>query len=101
MIHTTGSNKNDEIMKLRWGEPIMSVYHWSRSIKQCVPGQTRPCEQTVDHQTKCLQGVPKKIRFKPIFEFLNLGGVFLGVKNNSKNIGNKKNIRLFSRILSK
>ena len=54
MIHTTGSNKNDEIMKLRWGEPIMSVYHWSRSIKQCVPGQTRPCEQTVDHQTKCL-----------------------------------------------
>ena len=35
------------------------------------------------------------------FEFLTLGGVFLGVKNNSKNIGNKKNIRLFSKILSK
>ena len=29
------------------------------------------------------------------FEFLTLGGVFLGVKDNSKNSGNKKNIRLF------
>ena len=35
------------------------------------------------------------------FEFLTLGGVFLGVKNNSKNFGNKKNIRLLSKILSK
>ena len=25
-----------------------------------------------------------------LFEFLGLGGVFLGVKNNSKNFGNKK-----------
>ena len=48
-----------------------------------------------------LQGVPKKIWFKPIFEFLTLRGVFLGVKNNSKNFGNKKNIWLFSKILSK
>ena len=48
-----------------------------------------------------LQGVPKKMWFKPIFEFLTLGGVFLGVKNNSKNFKNKKNIRLFSKILSK
>ena len=48
-----------------------------------------------------LQGVPKKIQFKPIFEFLTFGGVFLGVKNNFKNFGNKKNIRLFSKILSK
>ena len=39
--------------------------------------------------------------FKPIFEFMTLEGVFLGVKNNSKNFGNKKNIRLFSKILSK
>ena len=38
-----------------------------------------------------LQGVPKKMWFKPIFEFLTLGGVFLGVKNNSKNFGTKKN----------
>ena len=30
-------------------------------------------------------GCPKKIRFKPILEFLTLGRVFLGVKNNSKN----------------
>ena len=37
-----------------------------------------------------LQGVPKKIIFKLIFEFLILVGVFLGVKNNSKNFGNKK-----------
>ena len=35
------------------------------------------------------------------FEFLTFGGVFLGVKNNSKNSGNKKNIRLFSKIWSK
>ena len=39
-----------------------------------------------------LQGVSKKIIFKLIFEFLSLGGLFLGVKNNSKNFGNKKNI---------
>ena len=31
------------------------------------------------------------------FEFLTLGGVFLGVENNSKNFGNKKNIMLFSK----
>ena len=48
-----------------------------------------------------LQGVPKKMLFKPIFEFLTLGGVVSGVKNNSKNFGNTNNIRLFSKILSK
>ena len=32
----------------------------------------------------------KEIIFKLIFEFLSLGGVFLGVKNYSKNFGNKK-----------
>ena len=48
-----------------------------------------------------LQGVPKKIGFLSSFEFLGSGGVFLGVKNNSKNFGNKKNIVLFSKILSK
>ena len=37
-----------------------------------------------------LQGVPKKIQFKPIFEFL--GGVFLEVKNYSKNFGNQKKL---------
>ena len=37
-----------------------------------------------------LQGVPKKIWFKPIFEFMILEGGSLGVKNNSKNFGNKK-----------
>ena len=47
-----------------------------------------------------LQGVPKKIIFKLIFEFLSLGGVFLGVKNNSKNFGSKRNIRFLSKILS-
>ena len=49
----------------------------------------------------CVQGVPKKVSVKPIFEFQNLGGVFLGVKNNSKNFENKKNYRLLSKILSK
>ena len=37
-----------------------------------------------------LQGVPKKMVIRKGFEFLTLGGVFLGVKNNSKNFGNKK-----------
>ena len=32
-----------------------------------------------------LQGVPKKMVILSGFEFLTLGGVFLGVKNNSKN----------------
>ena len=31
----------------------------------------------------------KKVTFKPIFEFLTLGGVFLEVRNNSKNFGKK------------
>ena len=48
-----------------------------------------------------VQGVPKKIVILSGFEFLTLGGVFLGVKNNSKNSGTKKNIRLLSKILSK
>ena len=48
-----------------------------------------------------LQGVPKKMWSKLIFEFFTMGRVFLGVKNNSKNFGNKKNIRLLSKILSK
>ena len=48
-----------------------------------------------------VQGVPKKIGILSSFEFLDLGGVFLGVKNNSKNFGNKKNIGLYSKILSK
>ena len=51
--------------------------------------------------TFLLQGVPKKIGILSSFDFLGLGGVFLGVKNNSKNFGNKKNIGLFSKILSK
>ena len=50
---------------------------------------------------KELQGVPKKIGILSSFEFLDLGGVFLGVKNNSKNFGNKKYIGLYSKILSK
>ena len=32
-----------------------------------------------------LQGVPKRMLLLSGFEFLTLGGVFLGVKNNSKN----------------
>ena len=48
-----------------------------------------------------LQGVPKKIGLLSSFEFLGLGGEFLGVKNNSKNFGNKKNLGVFSKILRK
>ena len=36
-----------------------------------------------------VQGVPKRMWFKPIFEFLTLDLV-LGEKSNSKNFGNKK-----------
>ena len=46
-------------------------------------------------------GCPKKVTFKLIFEFLSWGGVFLGVKKNSKNFGNKKNIWLLNKILRK
>ena len=35
-------------------------------------------------------GCPKKMVIQKGFEFLTLEGVFLGVKNNSKNFGNKK-----------
>ena len=41
-------------------------------------------------EAEYIQGVPKKMWFKLIFEFLTMGRVFLGVKNNSKNFGNKK-----------
>ena len=57
---------------------------------------------TVKYETICiLQGVPQKIGILSSFKFLDLGGVFLGVKNNSKNFGNHKNIRVYSKILSK
>ena len=56
---------------------------------------------TVQILTWQLQGVPKKMVIRKGFEFLTLEGVFLGVKKNSKNFGNKKNIRLLSKILSK
>ena len=48
-----------------------------------------------------LEGVPKKIGILSSFEFLYLGGVFLGVKNNSENFGNKKYIGFYRKILSK
>ena len=48
-----------------------------------------------------LQGVPKKIGILSSFEFLELGGVFLGIKNNSNNFGNKNNSRFFGKILRK
>ena len=48
---------------------------------------------TFDHYSNnLLQGVPKRVGLLSSFEFLGLRGVFLGVKNNSKNFGNKKNI---------
>ena len=46
-------------------------------------------------------GCPKKNWALSSFEFLGLGGVFSGVKNNSTNFVNKKNIWLFTKILSK
>ena len=50
-----------------------------------------------------LQGVPKKMHLLSSFEFLTLGEVFLGVKNNSYLIlwEQKKYRVAFSKILSK
>ena len=76
------------------------VHHISSSY---VPQWTN-FELMLNRKVKCnvhIQGVPKKVSVKPIFEFQTLGGVFLGVKNNSKNFGNKKNSRLLSKIWSK
>ena len=42
-----------------------------------------------------LQGVQKSMLLLSGFQFLTLGGMFLGVENNSKNFGNQKNIGLF------
>ena len=44
----------------------------------------------VGYKYQYLQGVPKKMVILSGFEFLTLGGVFLGVKINSKNSGTKK-----------
>ena len=64
------------------------VYHNFTSTPGVVSGQI-------------LQGVPKRIGLLSSFEFLGLGGVFLGVKNNSKDSGTKKNIGSYTKILSK
>ena len=45
-----------------------------------------------------IQGVPKKIGILSSFEFFDLGGVFLGVKNNSKNFGTKKKYGCFAKF---
>ena len=45
-------------------------------------------------------GCPKKIWFKPIFEFFTMRRVFSGVKNNSKNFGNKEILSLIGRKLA-
>ena len=42
------------------------------------------------YSESCLKGVPLKNGILSSFEFLDLGGVFFGVKNNSKNFGSKK-----------
>ena len=47
-----------------------------------------------------LLGVPKKCSLSPFFSFRHWKECFRG-ENNSKNFGNKKNIRLSSKILRK
>ena len=59
------------------------------------------CLQYIEERLVKPTGCPKKMVILSGFEFLTLGGVFLGVENNSKNSGNKKDIWLFSKILSK
>ena len=72
---------------------LLPIMHFSSQLSANVKLNT-----TWSHY---LQGVPKKVSVKPIFEFQTSGWVFLGVKNNSKNFGNKKNSRLLSKIWSK
>ena len=52
------------------------------------------CYRSWDRVAIYLQGVPQKMWFKLTFEFLTIGRVFLGVKNDSKNFGNKKKYRV-------
>ena len=66
---------------------ILKVYGLNDEHRAVVPC-TGPRYCTNIHSE--LQGVPKKMSLLSGFEFLTLGGVFLGVKNNSKNFGNKK-----------
>ena len=41
------------------------------------------------YQLSTGQGVPKRMLLLLGFEFLTLGGMFLGVRNSSKNFGNQ------------
>ena len=78
------------------GKFVSPLPHVSSSVP-CVPSFPYV------HSIQCLLHFPLSLStgFYPVFEFLDLGGVLCEVKNNSKNFGSKKNIELFSKILSK
>ena len=88
-----------EVKSRRCGK-IHSFFFKASLQAKYVPLQQNlhPCKT---HMAIRSTGCPKKMWFKPIFEFMTFERVFLGVKNNSKNFGNRKNIELFSKILSK
>ena len=91
------SSKRGSFDKIFSRQEFWNFENWKWEIENifCIVCELKESE---NHHSK---GCPKKITFKLIFEFLGLEGVFLGVKNNSKNVGNKKNIRLLIKILSK
>ena len=68
----------------------ISIPNDQYSLKiMCLTIRIRRFSLDITFFDKIIQGVPKKVSVKPIFKFQTLGGVFFGVKNNSKNFGNK------------
>ena len=80
---------------------LQHLHHTGLNKLSCLYQSQSDSKVSVVHLLVILQGVPKKMVIQKGFEFLTLGGVFLGVKKDSKNFGNKKNTGLFSKILSK
>ena len=75
-------------------ENLPTFTRWAVNEPKSITGNQPMCAY-IDldgfwYSESCLQGVPLKNGILSSFEFLDLGGVFFGVKNNSKNFGNKK-----------
>ena len=88
----------DLTKELRYTLYKISLHHPTPNTIKIYEASDVPLQRTI----RKLYGLsPQKMPFKPIFDFQTFGGVFSGVKNISKNFGNKKNILLFSKILRK
>ena len=69
---------------------LQHLHHTALNKLSCLYQSQSDSKVSVVHLLVILQGVPKKMVIQKGFEFLTLGGVFLGVKNNSKSSGTKK-----------